>query len=403
VSIRHSSYFQVVARLGTADLEAALRFVREAHAEAGADPFPAHMVELLRLLVGSEQAAFCEEDRVHKRLRWYQATCEDGRLFSGDGEDEPAEWETFWRLESEHPLCQAHRVRFDAMRISDFLTARQWHRTAVYNDYYLAYLDGMEYEIEVGIPSHLDHTKTFFFLSAHRDFGERDRALLNLLAPHLAQLYEAATVRRAVALDLVDRHASDPDTRRGIVLPDRSGREIEAASDHARRLLETYFPDARGIRLPTAVSDFLEQARARNNSPRLEDQHPPELEVSGPAGMLTIERTRAGETEVIVLEEQPISPGKQLLTARERQVLDLVAEGMHNSEIAQDLWVSPSTVRKHLENIYEKLEVSTRTAAVHAYNHRYDRLGRLSDAAPAASTSRVVPDLSSRPRRHSGG
>lgn len=52
------------------------------------------------------------------------------------------------------------------------------------------------------------------------------------------------------------------------------------------------------------------------------------------------------------------------LTAREREVLDLVAEGATNTGIASTLGVSPATVRKHLEHIYEKLHVSTRTAAV---------------------------------------
>jgi hypothetical protein len=44
----------------------------------------------------------------------------------------------------------------------------------------------------VAIPSPLDHTKTFLFDDGRRDFTERDRALLNLLQPHLAQLDRAA-------------------------------------------------------------------------------------------------------------------------------------------------------------------------------------------------------------------
>ena len=52
------------------------------------------------------------------------------------------------------------------------------------------------------------------------------------------------------------------------------------------------------------------------------------------------------------------------LTSRERDVLAWVARGKTNPEVAEILWVSPSTVRKHLENIYAKLGVHTRTAAV---------------------------------------
>jgi DNA-binding CsgD family transcriptional regulator len=51
------------------------------------------------------------------------------------------------------------------------------------------------------------------------------------------------------------------------------------------------------------------------------------------------------------------------LTAREAEVLGWVARGKTNAEIAAELFISPQTVRKHLENIFEKLGVRTRTAA----------------------------------------
>jgi DNA-binding CsgD family transcriptional regulator len=54
------------------------------------------------------------------------------------------------------------------------------------------------------------------------------------------------------------------------------------------------------------------------------------------------------------------------LTPREHEVLALVAEGLTNGEIAQRLWISAGTVRRHLENAYGKLGVHTRTAAVRA-------------------------------------
>lgn len=58
------------------------------------------------------------------------------------------------------------------------------------------------------------------------------------------------------------------------------------------------------------------------------------------------------------------------LTAREVEVLSLVAQGRTNGELARILWVSPNTVRKHLENVFEKLDVHTRSAAVaRAFGH----------------------------------
>lgn len=52
------------------------------------------------------------------------------------------------------------------------------------------------------------------------------------------------------------------------------------------------------------------------------------------------------------------------LTAREREVLDLLVEGLTNPEIAERLFISPNTVKRHLKAIFEKLGVKTRAAAV---------------------------------------
>ena len=56
--------------------------------------------------------------------------------------------------------------------------------------------------------------------------------------------------------------------------------------------------------------------------------------------------------------------GRSQLTPRESEVLGWIAHGKQNSEIAQLLFISRHTVRKHVENIFEKLDVRTRTAAV---------------------------------------
>lgn len=57
------------------------------------------------------------------------------------------------------------------------------------------------------------------------------------------------------------------------------------------------------------------------------------------------------------------------LTRREAEVLHLVAEGKRNAEIGAVLGLSPRTVEKHLEHIYHKLGVQTRTAAALSLLH----------------------------------
>jgi DNA-binding NarL/FixJ family response regulator len=58
------------------------------------------------------------------------------------------------------------------------------------------------------------------------------------------------------------------------------------------------------------------------------------------------------------------------LSARELQVLRLVAAGMTNRNIGQKLFISEKTVARHLSNIFTKLNLNSRTAATaYAYDH----------------------------------
>jgi len=68
--------------------------------------------------------------------------------------------------------------------------------------------------------------------------------------------------------------------------------------------------------------------------------------------------------EEVYWEAERRRQGTPRLTPREWQVLDLVAQGHGNAEIARMLVTSVSTVRKHLENIFERTGVHSRSAAV---------------------------------------
>lgn len=60
----------------------------------------------------------------------------------------------------------------------------------------------------------------------------------------------------------------------------------------------------------------------------------------------------------------PQAPGNEPLSAREREVLALVAKGTSNREIARELFISEATVKTHLTHLYGKLGVKDRAAAV---------------------------------------
>jgi DNA-binding CsgD family transcriptional regulator len=363
LSIRRSSYCAggrravMVAnrmeRLGDRDLEGMLRFLHEASSESGPEPFPAHVLLRLRELVGSEWISYCELDRPRRRtLSLTEVPVPDFDM----PDDVDA---TFWRVVEHHPLCCAQQEgRFDARKLSDYCSRRELHRLEIYADWFRP--SGIEYELEVGIPSPLEHTKTFLFDDSRRDFGERDRSLLNMLQPHLAELYRAAEVRRVAASACAVLEDGRDLRDHGVLLVGPHG-TVDAASPNARRLLAAYAGRRSGARLPAVVARWLEERTAAT------------LRIDGPAGTLLVDLDRRGDADVILLTERAVPQGDAAtLSAREREVLALVAEGLRNSEIAEALWVSPATVRKHLENIYEKLGVHTRTGAV-ARVHGLDR------------------------------
>lgn len=131
----------------------------------------------------------------------------------------------------------------------------------------------------------------------------------------------------------------------GTLLLDGTGR-IESASETAggvpRDDLE--MPVAR---LPERIADWHASACGT-------------LVIASDGSTLVVETTRDGSARL--LSERPSSEDR--LTAREREVMRCVEDGLSNAEIARELWIQPTTVRKHLENIFAKLGVRSRTAAL---------------------------------------
>ncbi len=76
---------------------------------------------------------------------------------------------------------------------------------------------------------------------------------------------------------------------------------------------------------------------------------------------------RIARQVVSFFHRRPAEKGIAVLTAREREVLELLAKGSLYKEIAATLGVTIDTVRTHLRNIYEKLHVHSRTEAVVKY------------------------------------
>jgi DNA-binding CsgD family transcriptional regulator len=327
-----------VPALATRDAEHLLRFIDEAESFGGDQPFTPDLLVELGELVPADWVSYCELDRVRRRVRLLVVR-------PGEDEDDEIDDDVAWRVMlGEHPLClRQQEGHFEAMKLSDFLTQRELHRTWLYENWFHPL--GVEHELEVGIPSPLWHTKTFLFDRAGGpDFTERDRLVLDLLQRHLTKLWYAAKTRRLLSSALAELNRVDDHGDRGVILLGL-GDEVSFTSPPAERQLREFFPTSRRGRLPALLADWLESDGA---TPLIRRRGTRRLTVRRADGALLLEE-RHDQIE---------------LTAREREVLGLVALGKTNDEIARRLCLAPSTVRKHLENVYAKLGVSTRTAAV---------------------------------------
>lgn len=127
--------------------------------------------------------------------------------------------------------------------------------------------------------------------------------------------------------------------------------------------LQKYFPDVPADgQLPAAVREWLQQAMSPDAPVSAAS-----LSVAGGTTCLQLSLSRRGHERLLLLEEKPAEAAASLdryqLTPRETDVLAWVAKGKTNRDIGEILGMSPRTVNKHLEHIYVKLGVETRSAA----------------------------------------
>jgi DNA-binding CsgD family transcriptional regulator len=226
-----------------------------------------------------------------------------------------------------------------------------------------------EFQLTLSLPA--DPTR-HVWIELHRrqrDFSERDEVVLGLLRPHLIQaLLQAQAVAELDARrGLLARAAAQLNVGLVTINPDATVRYL---SPRARELLGRYFgaSPGPGEYLPDPVAAWLEtQLHASDAQPLAAPGQWPFISEGLSHCLVARFVSRAGRNMLIVQEqEQPLRESSLEafgLTRREIQVLLLVAEGQTNLEIGRALHTSARTVGKHLEHIFTKLGVDSRTAA----------------------------------------
>jgi DNA-binding CsgD family transcriptional regulator len=241
---------------GTAetDLRTLAGIVSDHRADVPAEGLPPSLLRDLMDQVPCDALSFTGFDG-HGQEAWFGQNLPGGDTWVDDALAQ-AHWEHYWDCAScSYPDRSGDLGQIT--KISDFYSARQWHSTGMYSDFYRPL--GIEHDLALSLPAPRRcggpgrSVRLFFFRGSGPDFSDRDRALLVLLRPHLHRAY------------------------------------------------------------------------------------------------LDAEQHRLGVPQ---------------LTPRHWDLLRLVAAGYTNAQIARRLGLSEGTVRKHLENIYGRLQVSSRTAAV---------------------------------------
>lgn len=264
---------------------------------------------------------------------------------------------------SEHPFVSnySETTRHSVHKISDFISKQQFRRLGIYNDYY--HFLGIDHQIAFEIPV-ADRKHCAYVFNRNRfDFCERDRVMLNLMKPHLIQSYRTLSdqVRYKQILSILERSADCHEE--GIVLVTSEG-QVEIYNKKAKELLVHYFGWTSGIKeLPCGIRDRLQKQLTNGTETSI-------LSIEKEGKRLTINFLHDGTTRSTALllkeEDDTIRMAKLEkfdLTKREIEVLEWVSRGKTNLEIGIILDLSPRTVQKHLEHIYSKLGVETRTAA----------------------------------------
>jgi DNA-binding NarL/FixJ family response regulator len=328
-----------VPALARGDAERLLRFVAEAESFGGDHhPYAGEFLTQLGRLVPADCVAYsdcfgCCGDGPGPH---FYRPCDEG-FFNG------LDWAAVKPVrEAEDPVFRhIYQGSFAAVKISDFLTRRELHRTGMYHLVMkpCGLEDTLSVRLAIPPPS---RPKSFAFDRVGRDFSARDRAVLDLLNPHLVQLCRASESRRRLR-EALALHES---TQAAVVLLEADDR-LAFASTAARELFDRYFSE-NGAGLPDSMASWLVARRQQATSEP--------LRIDAGDRALVIEFVDGA----LLLEEQHRMPR---LTPREREILGLVAAGRTNAEIAERLCVSPGTVRRHLENVFRKLGVHTRTAA----------------------------------------
>src|SRR6267143_1739756 len=169
----------------------------------------------------------------------------------------------------------------------------------------------------------------------------------------------AKTTKQQIRVLLADDHAIFRDGLRKLLDADEDITivgEAQNAAEDDRDVVRAMRLGARGVVLKQSATDLLVKSIHRVH-----------------AGEIWLDNRMTAEVMKACSKSSDSGPRREkpLLSDREKEIVQLVAQGFRNKEIGEKLFISEQTVKNHLHNIFDKLGVSDRLElALYAIHHR---------------------------------
>jgi DNA-binding CsgD family transcriptional regulator len=352
-----------VERLVQRDFRTILDFLEVLYAPIVLSEFPGRLVESLCRLIPCEVATY-DEMNPGRHISIDRA--------SPDGIMTRKLLHQCWRpVMHEHPVLMHCQRTGDlhAYRISDFYSQREFRRRALFHEFYRkinvedALCNGIRVSgpVVVGCAFHRDR----------RSFTEKDCFMFDLIGPHLRQAWRNARAMSRLHLQMDATRTAAEAMNCGVVAL-RPGGRVSLMTPWAKSILEEFFGagSTGDHHLPDILSRWVRDRKRQfvaNHVPRALGP----LVVFHDESQLVVRLLMRSLQDLLLLYVQrPAIERARLeargLTRRETEVLVWVAKGKTNEQIGLIIQASPRTVQKHLEHIFVKLGVETRTAAAAA-------------------------------------
>jgi DNA-binding CsgD family transcriptional regulator len=354
------------------DFEGALDFVRDLYDHRGLEDFADRTIASLLKIIAAERIVYGDFDieRQAARLSMQPAIVKEqdgtvGGIVNGalNGLE---------RNFAHHPLYRYYLQTGDgrAQKTTQVMTRSQF-RSYCESDEFPQQL-GAKFQMGIFFAAGATVVTAILLTRSQRDFSERERGLVNRLYPHLVQAFRNTASLNRLCRD-VDEFVEmlEGPTSSVIVLAGtgRVKRWTEQARTWIAHYCRTPFP-AEADRLPDCFAEWYRRQLALVAQETLLPSPRDPLIVERNGRQLTVQLIpdHFRDEHLLLLNEKRQDSawsalGDYGLTPRESEVLAWVAKGKTNAEVGAILQLSGRTVQKHLEHIYDKLGVESRTTA----------------------------------------